>query len=42
MKLKWVKNVDKDTVERIAETLEDKEQASLTKFVENNDFGAHD
>ena len=42
MKNKWIKNVDKTTIERIAEKLVDEDWEHLKKFAENGALEAHD
>ncbi len=42
MKLKWVKQVDKETVERISEKLDDTVKVQLMQFVEKPDLDAYD
>jgi phenylalanyl-tRNA synthetase alpha chain len=42
MKNKWIKNVDKTTVERTAENIEDTDRDLLKKLDENKNLEAHD
>lgn len=42
MKNKWLKNIDKATIERVKEDLVDEDKELLIKFQENSSLEAHD